>query len=71
MRAKPLIHMVGTAGFELATPCTQCNALEQVRHTLSVMPADTDLERRDRALVAFTLLTGARDAALASRTTHV
>ena len=61
-----MIHMVGTAGFELATPCTQCNALEQVRHTLSVMPADTDLERRDRALVAFTLLTGARDAALAS-----
>lgn len=40
--------------------------LEQVHHVLSVMPADTDLERRDRALVAFTALTGARDGALTS-----
>jgi integrase len=30
------------------------------------MPADTDIHRRDRALVAFTLLTGARDSAVAS-----
>ena len=40
--------------------------LEQVKHTLAQMPANTDIERRDRALVAFALLTGARDAALAS-----
>ena len=40
--------------------------LEQVRHALSAMPAATVLERRDRALVAFTALTGARVAALAS-----
>jgi len=30
------------------------------------MPAATDIERRDRALVAFTILTGARDGAIAS-----
>jgi integrase len=41
-------------------------AMDQVKHALSVMPATTDIERRDRALVAFTLLTGARDHAVAS-----
>ncbi len=40
--------------------------LEQVRHVLSVMPTTTDIERRDRALIAFAALTGARDGALAS-----
>jgi site-specific recombinase XerD len=40
--------------------------LEQVHHVISVMPASTDVEMRDRALVAFALLTGARDGALAS-----
>ncbi|OGA49110.1 MAG: recombinase XerC [Betaproteobacteria bacterium RIFCSPLOWO2_12_FULL_62_58] len=40
--------------------------LEQVKHVLSTMPANTEIERRDRALVAFTLLTGARDRAIAS-----
>ena len=40
--------------------------LKQVKHTLAQMPDATDIERRDRALVAFALLTGARDAALAS-----
>lgn len=30
------------------------------------MPAKTDLERRDRALIAFALLSGARDNAIAS-----
>jgi hypothetical protein len=28
------------------------------------MPAATEIERRDRALVAFTILTGARDGAI-------
>ncbi len=41
-------------------------ALEQVLHVLRNMPADTDIEKRDRALIAFILLTGARDAAVAS-----
>ena len=46
--------------------------LEQVKHVLSKMPAGSDRERRNRALVAFTLLTGARDSDIASvRLKHV
>ena len=40
--------------------------IEQIRHVLERMPAQTDIEKRDRALIAFTLLTGARDGAIAS-----
>jgi site-specific recombinase XerD len=40
--------------------------IEQVKHVLATMPTDTDIHRRDRALIAFTLLTGARDRAIAS-----
>jgi integrase len=40
--------------------------LEQIKHVISTMPAGTEIERRNRALVAFTLLTGARDRATAS-----
>jgi len=40
--------------------------LEQLKHTLSVMPTNTVLQKRDRALLAFTLLSGARDSAIAS-----
>src|SRR5208337_4427513 len=40
--------------------------LEQVKHVLIMMPTNTELDRRNRALVAFTLLTGARDSAIAS-----
>lgn len=40
--------------------------LDQVRHVLAAMPAGTPLERRDRALIAFAMLTGARVGALAS-----
>lgn len=47
-------------------------SLEQVHHALSVMPSNTPVERRDRALIAFTILTGARDDAIASmRLRHV
>jgi len=46
--------------------------LEQVHHVLANMPAATVLERRDRALVAFTAITGARVMALATfRLGHV
>jgi integrase len=46
--------------------------VNQVRRVLASMPAATPLERRDRALIAFTLLTGARASALASiRLGHV
>lgn len=40
--------------------------LEQVKHVIQGMPDVTEIERRNRALVAFTLLTGARDSAIAS-----
>jgi integrase len=40
--------------------------LEQIKHVIKTMPAETEIERRNRALVAFTLLTGARDSAIAS-----
>ena len=40
--------------------------LEQIRYMLSTMATGTSIERRDRALVAFVLLSGARDDAVAS-----
>lgn len=40
--------------------------LEQVHHVLDTMPTGSDSERRNRALIALALLTGARAAALAS-----
>lgn len=46
--------------------------LDQIVLVLSEMPAETVLQRRDRAVVAFTILTGARDNAVASlRLKHV
>lgn len=41
-------------------------SLEQISHVLETMPTATVLDRRDRALIAFTLLSGARDDAIAS-----
>jgi integrase len=41
-------------------------SIEQYRAALFAMPSDTDVERRDRALMALLLLTGMRDAAVAS-----
>jgi len=40
--------------------------VEQVKHAISAAPHSTTVEKRDRALIAFTLLTGMRDTALAS-----
>ena len=40
--------------------------LEQVHHVIESSPFETAVEMRDRALIAFTLLTGMRDAAIAS-----
>jgi integrase/recombinase XerD len=40
--------------------------LEQIWHVLGTMPSQTAIQKRDRALIAFTLLTGARDGAIAS-----
>lgn len=52
---------VATAARERPSP-----SLEQVQHVLRRMPIATALERRDRALIAFILLTGMRDAAVIS-----
>jgi len=52
---------VATAQREQKAP-----TLEQVKHVIATMPTKTDIELRNRALIAFTLLTGARDSAIAS-----
>ena len=41
-------------------------SIEQVRHVLSTIDGQDEIARRDRALIAFALLSGARDDALAS-----
>ncbi len=49
-----------------------CASLKQIRAVLDAMPTATEIERRDRALVAFTILTGARDRAIVSfRLKHI
>ena len=40
--------------------------VEQIRLVIEAMPVATIIERRNRALIAFTFITGARDAAIAS-----
>ncbi len=40
--------------------------VEQVKHVIAMMPTQSAIQRRDHALIAFTLLTGARDSAIAS-----
>jgi integrase len=52
---------VATAKRQQRTP-----TMKQIKHFISKMPTDTEIERRNRALLAFTLLTGARDRAIAS-----
>jgi integrase len=52
---------IATARRDQVTP-----TLEQVRHVITSMRVDSEIERRNRALIAFTLLTGARDSAIAS-----
>ncbi len=52
---------IATAQREQKTP-----TLEQIKHVINSMPSETDIEKRNRALIAFTLLTGARDGALAT-----
>ncbi|MGH9437344.1 MAG: hypothetical protein ACRD22_05455 [Terriglobia bacterium] len=49
-----------------AKRCGPVPTLEQVKQAIAMMPQVSVIERRNRALVAFTLLTGARDSAIAS-----
>lgn len=41
-----------------------CPTLDQISHVLRELPAETHIQKRDRALIAFTTLTGARDHAI-------
>jgi integrase/recombinase XerD len=51
---------------------TPVPTLEQIKHVIQTMPNHTDIDRRNRSLIAFTLLTGARDSAIASmRLKHI
>lgn len=52
---------VATAHREKAVP-----TLQQIKHVINIMPANTPIEWRNRSLMAFTILTGARDSAIAS-----
>jgi integrase len=52
---------IATARREQRSP-----SIEQIGHVLKSMPNTTEIERRNKALIAFTLLTGARDSAIAS-----
>ena len=46
--------------------------IEQIKHVINSLPFETVLEKRNRALIAFTLLTGMRDKAITSlRIKHV
>ena len=40
--------------------------VEEIQHVVGGMQPNSDIKRRNRALIAFTLLTGARDSAIAS-----
>jgi integrase len=58
---------IATAARPQRTP-----SLEQVLTVLDTMPEDTIVQRRDRALIAFILLTGVRDsAAISLRLKHI
>jgi integrase len=47
-------------------------SMDQIRKVILSMPVETGIQRRNRALIAFTILTGIRDGALASlRLKHI
>lgn len=52
---------IATAHREQRSP-----TLEQVKHVIRAMPVASEIERRNRALISFALLTGARDSAISS-----
>jgi integrase/recombinase XerD len=49
-----------------ASPEKRVSSIEQILHVLHAMPKATVIEQRNRAVIAFTLLTGVRDGATAS-----
>ena len=72
---KSCIHMPDIQYFNLSAKDTRMAretkfklfpTIEQIRKVVESMPCNTEIEKRDRALIAFTLLTGMRDGAIAS-----
>jgi integrase len=49
-----------------ATKLRDFPSLEQVRAVIAIMPSETVIDRRNRALIAFAILTGMRDRAIVS-----
>jgi integrase len=73
--SKRKIHLPDIAYFSLSDKETRIAktpkykrvpTMEQIRRVLAVMPSDTELTLRNRAVIAFTILTGVRDSALIS-----
>jgi len=65
----PTDNLARIAGAHRRRPCP---TLAQIREVLAVMPTETEIDMRDRALVAFAILTGARDSAIvSSRLKHI
>lgn len=72
---KKKIHVPDVAYFNLSTNDARAAktsapvdfpSIEQMRHTIAQMPLTSEIEKRDRAIVAFTTLTAARVSAIAS-----
>lgn len=72
---KRKIHLPDIAYFSLSDKETRIAktpkhkripTLEQIRRVLAVMPADTEIALRNRAMIAFTILTGVRVSAMIS-----
>ena len=55
-----------TASIAKAHRRSHAPTLEQIRHVLQLMPTQTEIDRRNRALISLAILTGARDRALKS-----
>ena len=65
----PPDNLARIAGAHRRRPCP---ALSQIRAALAAMPTEMEIDLRDRALVAFAILTGARDSAIvSSRLKHI
>ena len=65
----PPDNLARIAGAHRRRPCP---TLAQIRDALAAMPTKTEIDMRDRALVAFAILTGARDSAIvSSRLKHI
>src|SRR5208282_4561916 len=48
-----------------------CPTLVQIRAMIEALPNGTDIERRDRAVIAFAILSGARDRAISFLLKHI